>query len=162
MRLAWLLLTLAVLQLALPSVYLFGAARPNILLTGLLCSALLLPPSHAAVVGFGCGLIEASWSATTVGSLLLTRTVSAWIVGLLDQRLYRDSVALAVVTAGVGTLAAETMLFVFAPRTGAALFLKTLLGTAALNAVCAVPVFWLVRRTARHRDEQRVLSLREG
>src|SRR5438093_489256 len=79
-------------------------ARPNIALTTLLVECLFVGPNTAAVLGFILGLLEAAYAARYVGSLIVSRAIVGFSGGILEDRIYRDNVFVAVGVVALGTL----------------------------------------------------------
>ena len=130
---------------------LIGDARPNLSLTALLTGCLFLTTETGTWLGFSVGLLEASFSARYIGSYIVTRTLSGCFVGMLEDRVFRESVPVAMATAFLGTLAVETCFFAFAPQPDALRTFAGFLLEAAYNSVLAIPVYLLFRRLAPRR-----------
>ncbi len=115
-----------------------GPARPNTALTVLFLLALRAGAARAAGLGFFAGLLEASLTARFVGSIIVSRTLAAFLAGASERRLFRDSpVAGAAIVAGC-TAAAELLFFLFAPEWPAGRWLVRTVGETACNGLIAV------------------------
>jgi cell shape-determining protein MreD len=123
----------------------FGA-RPHIGLTVLAVACLFAGPNLAAFLGFGLGLLE-SWAVNQyVGSYLVSRSVAGFCVGAMDQRIFRDSVPMAVAAGAVTTLFADVLFFVFVPQPESIRWLTRTLGSALYDGGLAIPIYFAVRR----------------
>src|SRR5262249_19579555 len=135
-----------VLQTAFVQHLMFRSIRPNVVLTTLLVECLFAGPNTGAVLGFFVGLLEASYSAIYVGSFIVTRALAGYIVGSLEDRIFRDSAAIAFATALFGTVAVEATFFVFVPQPHFSRWAIRIGGEAIYNALIAIPVYLGIRR----------------
>src|SRR5205823_12599908 len=92
-----------VLQVAYGSSWTIRAARPDLALVTTLVCCLFVGARTSAAFGFALGLLEASWSNLFVGSIIVSRTIVCWAVGLLEEIIFRDSVLVAVAVVLGGT-----------------------------------------------------------
>jgi rod shape-determining protein MreD len=129
----------------------FGA-RPNVGLVVLLTAALFADAGQGAAMGFVLGLLEASYVSRFVGSFIVARSLTGFAIGALEERVFRDSVLVAVLVVAGGTFLSDACFFVFAPQPGAARWFGSALGTSAYNAVLAVPAFLAARRFLRVKE----------
>lgn len=141
----------AVLNLVLSSDCGTWSVRPNVCLCAMLLSSLFVGPNTASGLGFWAGLLEASYAATDVGSLIVSRTLAGFGVGVLEERIFRDHVLVAVAAAFLGTLGAEGCFFVFAPQAHARAWAAATTGEAVANALLAVPMYYATRWICRIR-----------
>ena len=128
-----------------PRLEAFGA-RPHIGLTVLAVSCLFAGPNLAAYLGMGLGLMEAWAVNRTIGSYLVSRSVTGFAVGATDQRVFRDNVLMAVAAAAVSTLIADMLFYIFVPQQDALRWFTRTLSSALYDAVLAIPVYFAVRR----------------
>lgn len=147
-RLAAAVVAAFILQAAFGGDLAVAGIRPNLALTTLSVACIFVGPVTGALLGFLCGLLEASFAALFVGSYLVTRSVAGWAVGALEERVFRDNLVFAAITTFLVSLLAEVAFFLFAPQPDAGTFALATLGAAAYNGVLAVPVYLLVRRSA--------------
>ena len=145
-RLVVLLLGAFVFHAAYDGRLAIGPAQPSLSLTALLTSALFVSPETGAWIGFVSGLLEASYSPRFVGSYIVTRTLAGFLVGMLEDRIFRDSVFVAVATVFLGTLFVDVVFFAFAPQTRVLLWFKVSLLEAVYNGVLAVFYYWLFKK----------------
>jgi rod shape-determining protein MreD len=120
-------------------------ARPDIAVTGMLVAAQFSGPNTGAALGFLAGLLEASYTASFVGSFLFTRTLAGYAVGALEQRIYRENVLVTVGIVAIGTLFIQATFYLVAPQHHLERYLTRSAGQAAYNSVIAIPLFYLFR-----------------
>lgn len=126
----------------------FGAT-PDFLLTTALVGSLFCDANGGAALGFFAGLFHASLASPPnggFGSLIVSRTLTCLLVGWLEERIFRDSVALAVVLAACGTLLAEGLFYVFAPQPNVLHWARSVGLTTLYNSLLALPLHYLLRR----------------
>lgn len=149
LRLTAALLIAALVQLSLVPAIAVRGARPDLLLaTALLCS-MFSEANGAAALGFFAGLIHACFASPPLGgfgSLLVSRTLVCFGVGLLEERIYRDSGLLALVIVGVGTLLTEGVYFVIAPQHHLGHWARSVGGATLYTLLFAYPLYLLLRR----------------
>jgi rod shape-determining protein MreD len=127
-------------------------ARPDIALTALLVCCLYVSSAAGAAYGMMIGLLSASYFDRFVGSIIVSRTIGGFLLGALEERIFRDSVFMALAAATLGTIAVEGLFFVFAPQPHALRWIIRTLEAAAYNGVLSLPIFWLVHRIAKPRQ----------
>jgi len=118
-KLAAALFLAAVLQAAFADSVKIWGGRPDLLLTTALVGAMFCGEGAAALLGFSAALLHASLAAPPhagVGSILVSRTLVCFGIGCMEDRLYRDSVLVALLVVLLGTLSAECLFFVFYPQ----------------------------------------------
>src|SRR2546426_12333237 len=81
-----------VLQAAFASDLQIRSARPNLALATLLVECLFVGSNTGAVLGFLLGLLDGAYAARYVGSLIVSRALAGFGVGILEDRVYRDNV----------------------------------------------------------------------
>jgi cell shape-determining protein MreD len=89
-----------------------------------------------------------------VGSFLVTRTIAGWQVGLLEERVFRNNLPVALLVVLGGTILTESCFFLFAPEQHVVRWLVWLIQTltgALYNTVLAIPLYLLLRRLVRPR-----------
>jgi hypothetical protein len=131
-------------------------SRPDLLLTISLVGSMFCGEGGAALLGFSAAMITAALAAPPhagVGSILVSRTLVCFGIGWLEDRMYRDSVFVAVIVVLIGTLAAECLFFVFYPQHAVLLWARTLLLTLVWNGLLAAPCYYVLRALlGRHRE----------
>jgi rod shape-determining protein MreD len=145
------LLAAFVVHCALAGDMAIRGARPDIALTSLLVCCLFVDSSTGAALGFLVGLLEASYADQFVGSIIVSRTLTGMLLGALEERVFRDNVFMAIAAAVLGTVATETLFFLFAPQPHALRwFIRT--GEASLyNGALSIPIYLVARRVAFRR-----------
>jgi len=123
--------------------------RPNLGLCVMLLGALFGGPNAGALSGFTLGLLEASFASLYLGSFIVSRTLAGFLVGALDERIFRSSFSVALTVVTIGTAAVEGMFFLFAPQPHVTRWLIRTLGECGYNAALAIPLFLLIRRAVR-------------
>lgn len=141
-----------VLHAALGSYVEVRGARPNLALTTTLVSCLFVGANSSAVLGLFLGLLEASYTPRYVGSVLVSRAVGCWLVGMLEQLIFRDTLPVALTTALAGTFVVEGLLFLFAPQPHAAVWAIHTGLECAMNAGLSIPLYFVLHRIAARRD----------
>jgi cell shape-determining protein MreD len=137
-----------ILQAALADAVNPWGGRPDLLLTTALVGAMFCGEGASALLGFSAALIYASLAAPPhagVGSILVSRTLVCFGIGCMEDRLYRDSVMVALIVVLLGTLSAECLFFVFYPQHNVLAWARMLLLTLAWNGALAVPCFYAMR-----------------
>jgi rod shape-determining protein MreD len=150
-RLAIALLIAFALHAAYASDLTIAGARPSLSLTALLTACLFTNCETGAWLGFLAGLLEAAFAARFIGSYIVTRTLAGFLVGLLEERIFRDNIFVAVATVFVGTLFVDTCFFLFAPQPQALRWFSGALTQAVYNMVLAIPLYFLFKRLAPRR-----------
>jgi hypothetical protein len=155
-KLAAALFVAAVLQAAFARSLSIWGGKPDLLLTVALIAAMFCGERSSAAVGFFAALLHASLAAPPhagVGSILVSRTLVCFGIGWMEDRMYRDSVLVAVAVVLLGTLCAEGLFFVFYPQHPVLHWARLLALTLAWNGLLAAPCYYAVRGLlGRHRD----------
>jgi rod shape-determining protein MreD len=119
---------------------------PHIAMTMLLLECLFVGPNTGAALGFALGLLEGAYASRYVGSLLVTRSLVGFMVGAMEERIFRDNPAVGVVTVFVGSVLVEGCFFLFVPRIPVLPWAKFVFYQALYNAALALPLYFLLRR----------------
>ncbi len=139
----------AALQLAAAPHMTIAGAKPDILLTIALSSAVFFEPAIAAVIGFVAGLLHGGAIAADTSSLTISRTIVAYAAGYVS-RLELDVrpwyVGLVVLG---GTLVAHLLVMIPAPPPETWPYLRDTIVSAVYNGVLAIPLYAFMRRTLR-------------
>lgn len=133
-------------QVAIGSSLALPFAAPDIALATMVCACLFVDAGAAAGFGFLTGLIEAAYVGQLVGTFAVSRTLAAFTVGLLEDRVFRNSVPLAVTVTFVATALTQIVFFVFAPQPHALHWFQHALGGAMYNGVLGAPIYFVMRR----------------
>lgn len=151
-RLVAMLLLAFALHAAFDSRLAIGGARPNLSLTALLTACLFTDCQTGAWLGFLVGLLEAAYASRFIGSFIVTQTLAGFLVGLLEERIFRDNVFVAAATVLLGTLFVDTCFFLFAPQHLATRWFVDTLNEGCYNMVLAAPFYWLFRRVVPRKS----------
>ena len=126
-------------------------AKPNLGLCMLLTGCLFVDANGGAALGFFLGLLEGSFVSFYVGSFIVTRTLAGYSVGLLEQRIYRENILVALSTVLIGTAMVELCFFLFAPQAQVTRWAIRASGESLCNGALAIPLFFVVRRVVGSR-----------
>ena len=155
-KLALVLFLAGILQAAFADAVRIWGGRPDLLLTTSLIGAMFCGEGGAALLGFSAALLHASLAAPPhagVGSIVVSRTLVCFGIGCLEERMYRDSVLVAVGVVVLGTLAAECLFFTFFPQHNVLNWARLLVLTVVWNGALAAPCYYAVRALlGRHRE----------
>ena len=121
------------------------AIAPNLLVGALLLASLHLRSGHAALLGFGLGILEAAMALEGMGSISLVLTVVAYLAARSRDLLFADARYYTPIYLFVGTWVAELGLLL-AMRAGADLVLTLVL--IPVSAAGTALVCWAVETAA--------------
>lgn len=127
----------------------FYGAKPDFLILIALLGAMFCDANESACLGFFAGLLTACLAAPPrggFGSLIVSRTLVAFGVGWLEERIFRDNALLAVAIVACGTALAEGLFFVLAPQHPIGHWARGATLTTLYNALLAIPAYFLLRR----------------
>ncbi|HLK56921.1 MAG TPA: rod shape-determining protein MreD [Chthonomonadaceae bacterium] len=139
----------ALVQSAWADAMRFHGAKPDFLVLVALLGAMFCEANESAALGFFAGLLMACLAAPPTsgfGSLIVSRTLVAFGVGWLEERIFRDNALIAVIVAACGTALAEGLFFVFTPQHHIGHWLRGVGLTTLYNALLALPLYLLIRR----------------
>jgi len=151
-KLVAMLLVSFILHASLAGSIVIRSAHPDIALTTLLVSCLFVGSNGGASLGTLAGLLEASYTNRYVGSIMVSRTITGWVIGALEERIFRDSILITISTVLLGTFASESLFFLFAPQPHALRWLVRTSESSLYNAVLAIPMYYLVRKLVKRKD----------
>ena len=124
-------------------------AEPDLVMTLALVAALLSDAATGAWVGLFAGLVTSALVGQTVGTYLVSRTLAGFAAGNATARLFRGNIAVVLVGVLLASLVSEAIYLLAAPRMVLAHGVGTAARTAALsavaNAVCALPLLFILR-----------------
>ena len=145
----------AVLQAAFANAVQVFGGRPDLILTTALVGSMFCGEGASALLGFSAGLFHASLAAPPhagVGSIIVSRTIACVGIGCLEDRVYRDSVIVALIVVLMGTLSAECLFFLFNPQHNLLQWARLAALTLAWNVVLAAPCYYGIRAfLGKHR-----------
>lgn len=151
-RLGLFLVAAFVVQSAFGGGMAIRGARPDIALSSLLVCCLFVSSAAGAAYGALIGLLSASYIDRFVGSIIVSRALAGFLLGALEERIFRDSVFMALAAAVLGTIAVEFLFFLFAPQPHALRWMIRTLEAAAYNGILSIPIYFLVHRIATPRQ----------
>lgn len=152
LKLASILAVAAVFTAAAGGALRILGVQPDLMLTTSLVGSLFFGETGASFTGFFGALLFAALSAPPragVGSLLVSRTVSCFVVGWMENRVYRDHVLIAILTVLLGTLISEMLFYLFYPQRDFLHWGRAALQTTLYNAVLSVPIYFAIRFVIR-------------
>ncbi len=137
----------------------FHGGKPDFLVLTALLGAMFCGINESAAMGFGAGLIMACLAAPPgagFGSLIVSRTLVAFGIGWLEERIFRDNALIALAIASCGTLLAEGVFFIFSPQHQISHWARGVGITTLYNTLLALPIYFLLRRCLgpRHRPDE--------
>lgn len=149
-----LILTIAVpvmtlAQMLLASPLTIFTATPDFLLLLALLAAMLMDGNSSALFGFISGTVYASISAPPkagYGAIIVSWTITCFLVGWLERRIYQDTTILAPPTILIGTIVAGSLFFLFSPQANSHHWIHALVLTAIYNSLLSIPFFLIFRK----------------
>lgn len=151
LRLAFFLLAAFVVHAAFVGDIAVHGARPDLGLTSLLICCLFVDAPTCAWLGLMAGALEASYTNRYVGSFIVSRTLIGFVLGSLEERIFRDNILIAIAAAVLGTMATESLFFLFAPQPHALRWLVRTGQAALYNGILSVPLYPVIRRLAKRK-----------
>ncbi|MEP6756988.1 MAG: hypothetical protein ABJA67_15895 [Chthonomonadales bacterium] len=148
-RIVGVLLFLFLVQIAIGPILHIRGHYANLSLTGLLVASLYGGAVQGCRLGLLMGILEASFAVRYVGSIIVTRVIAGFVIGSMEERIFRDNIAIACLTAAGGTLAAETLFFVVAPQPAVIRWFTGIVVESVLNGLLGLLVFPLFHLALR-------------
>lgn len=145
----WLILFLLVaagLQSVFSARLMFFGGQPDFLLALTLTAALLSDASTGAIIGVVAGLLSGSLSSHAVGTFMASRTLAGFVAGGFTARLYGANLGVTLLGVFVGSVAAEIIFGLAAPRLTFMHWVQSTLIGAVMNSLIALPLSLLLRR----------------
>ena len=143
----------AVLQMTLASALSLGPARPDILLTTLVCAGLLWDLPLGSAAGIWAGILMATIVGVNYGSFLVSRTIAGTATGWLAERGLREEIAIPPMVAFAATVICESIYYAMAPAHRGIWWAEHVILEAAYNAALAGPIWLILRRIGLRRVE---------
>jgi rod shape-determining protein MreD len=112
-------------------------------------------PDFGAVLGFIAGLFSGSVVGLSLGSFIVTRTITGFLAGLVHRRLFSENLIVPMLSSIWLTLACEGMFLLANPKPSFSNALRTLLGECIYNAIFALLLYLFLR----HLDTRRKIRL---
>lgn len=135
-----------VVHAAIGSYLTIGPSRPNLALTALLTASLFARANSASAFGLVTGLLEGAYTSINVGTFAVSRTIVAFAVGAMDERIFRESFTVELPVVIAGSLSADALFYLFAPQPAPGQFFICAILGCVYNAICSIPIFILLRR----------------
>lgn len=156
-RVKWILLIAVLLaafcaNLALASDLQIRQARPNPAIATLLVECLFVDGNTGAILGFMLGLLEGSYTATYLGSTIVSRSLGGFAVGFLEERIFRDNAMVALGIGICGTMLIEVSFYLFAPQPHLLRWAGRALGESVYNGALCLPMYLILRRIMPRRS----------
>ncbi len=148
MRYVWPVLSLIVaagLQGNLPASVTLMGGKPDLVLVVLIAYALAAEPTFGAWLGFVAGLISGSVVGLSLGSFIVTRTLTGFLAGLVTTRLFGENFVVPMVSAAGLTFVNEFAFLLANPRLAPAEALRTVAGECMFNALLALMLYWFLK-----------------
>lgn len=153
------LIIAAGLQGNLPSTMTIWGAKPDLLLVVLIAYALSSDMTFGAVLGFIAGTIHGSMAGLSMGSFIVTRTITGALAGLVTTRLFSDNPVVSVFSAAWLTAVCEGLFVLTNPRGEFAAAAHQIAGECIYNAGLTLIVF-LVMEHVESRRKLRLVNAR--
>jgi len=137
------LILVAGIQGNLPASLTAFGAKPDLILVVLVAYALAGEPEFGITLGFIAGVIQGCAVGLSLGSFIATRTLTGFLAGLVNTRLFSENPVVPTVSALWLTFVCEGMFLLANPRSVYAI--KTILSECILNAILALILYWIMR-----------------
>jgi len=130
------------------SIKIYGV-RPNITIALIVIVALIRNGTEGAIVGFCCGLMQDAVSGMVIGFYALMGLYLGLVIGLINKRLYRENVLIAVFLTFASTIVYEYLVYFFTTFLRAPLdfvypMKNIILIEAAYNSAISIFIFIIV------------------
>lgn len=125
--------------------------RPDFVLTVALLASQFFGANEGAGTGCFAGLLTAACASPPphlggYGSTIVSRTITCFVIGWLEERIFRENIMIATATVAVGTIATELLFFAFDPHFRVLLWMRGVGLEVVYNSAIAVPLYFIVRR----------------
>ena len=124
------------------------SAHPNLALTSLFIICLFENATTGAWIGFLIGSMEGAYVGMYLGSFIVTRTIAGWTIGILEERIFRDSPVVALLITLFGTLFVHAVFYFFAPQPHLIQWIYRVAGEMVMNTIIALPLYYIIRKLA--------------
>lgn len=159
LRLGVLLFAAVCLQSAFADALRMRGTTPDLPLVAAIIASMRCDANRAAVLGFAIGLFHAALAAPVAGgytALIVSRLCVCFGVGWLEERIFRDSLALAIGLVALGSLLSEVLFFVIAPQANIPQWFRQTVYETLYNTLLAAPAYIIIRKfiaTARYMED---------
>jgi rod shape-determining protein MreD len=141
----------AALQGNLPGWLSVMGGRPDLVLVVLVAFSLSADPELGAALGFFGGLLQGAAVGTSLGSFIVTRTITGFLAGFVNTRLFRDNPVVPTISAIWLTAVCEGLFLLANPRPQLLSALRLVLGECILNALLTLLVCLILRQFETRR-----------
>ncbi|MBX3112455.1 MAG: hypothetical protein KF857_10640 [Fimbriimonadaceae bacterium] len=150
---AGLLFVAAVLEAGLARHLAIYDARPSFLLVLALSYGLSVRPGRAAVVACVSGVLTGGLSGASMAAFTVGRTLVCFFLGFLERVEIKVALPLGAALVAVGTCVDAGFTMLISPPSDIGGFMRATIGSAVYNGVLAFPIYGLVRRMFRNKDD---------
>jgi len=161
MRYVWpiiFLILAAGLQGNLPNAISIWGAKPDLVLVVLISYALAVDPIFGSVLGFAAGLIYGSFVGLSLGSFIVTRTITGFLAGFVTTRLFSENPIVPVISAIWLTLVCESLFLLANPRPDLSLAFRKIAGECINNGIFTLILYYTMRNMENRRKNRLVNS----
>ncbi|NLN76977.1 MAG: rod shape-determining protein MreD [Armatimonadetes bacterium] len=158
MRYFWPIVTLiaaAGLQGNLPDFISIWGAKPDLIIVVLISYALAADPEFGAVLGFVAGLLQGRYVGLSMGSFIITRTITGFLSGLVTTRLFSENPLVPALSAVWLTVVCEVLFLLGNPQSDLIVVARKIAGECLGNAILTLLVYF----TLRNLDIRRKIKL---
>jgi rod shape-determining protein MreD len=148
------LMATLVIQATLLPLITVGGARPDLLLIVVVSAGLLLGREHGVGMGFFAGLLQDLASGNIFGVSILSKTVTGFVAGLMERKVFKENVLLPLLGVVVATVFNSvimlSLLFFLGFEVDIPAAVANTIFVLGYNAVLAIPVHQIVYRMAKN------------
>ena len=119
--------------------------KPDLILVVLIAYSLSGDPGFGAMLGFFAGLVHGTAVGMSLGSFIVTRTLTGFLAGLTTTRVFGENPLVPTLSAAWLTLVCEGIFVLANPTASFTAALRTILGEAISNALLTLIVSWVLR-----------------
>lgn len=133
-------------------------AKPDLILVVLIAYSLAADPEFGATLGFIAGLIHGCTVGLSLGSFIVTRTITGLLAGLVTTRVFSDNPIVPMLSAMWLTLVSECLFLLANPRPSLTPTARILIGECIYNALFTLLVYGLLRNLDNRRKMKLINS----
>jgi len=148
MKYVWpivMLVAAAGLQGNLPKAVSILGARPDLVLVVLISYSLAADPAFGATLGFFAGLLHGSLVGFSLGSFIVTRTITGFLAGMVTARLFSENPLVPALSAIWLTIVCEALFLLANPSPDIAIAFRKVAGECIGNAIFTIFAFFAIR-----------------
>jgi len=153
MKYFWAILALIItagIQGNLPSYISILGAKPDLVLVVLISYSLAADPAFGATLGFVAGLLHGSPAVFSLGSFIVTRTITGFLAGLVTTRLFSENPLVPALCAVWLTIVCEALFLLANPRPDFAVACRAVAGECIGNAILTLFIHYALRGLSTH------------